>query len=186
MTNPFETASSSAPSVLSVGRYYKWRVDLDYEVDGYSFAMEYRSVTGSSTFTVPGTASGTQVVFEATSSVIGAVNAGEYRWEMIVTRTIDGETSVVDAGYVHVYAATDDKRSHAEIMVTKIESILEGRADSDVDSYTIRSRSITKMSIQDLMNWRDYYRQQIASGENSVGSCSSRKVPSNRVTVRFQ
>lgn len=54
-----------------------------------------------------------------------------------------------------------DPRTHAEIMLDKIESLLEGRADKDVSSYSIQGRSISKMSISDLLQWRDYYRKEV-------------------------
>ena len=69
-----------------------------------------------------------------------------------------------------------DPRTHAEIMVDKIESILQGRADSDVANYSIKDRSLTKLSISELLQWRDYYRlefrkektaQLIAKGETT-------------------
>ena len=55
-----------------------------------------------------------------------------------------------------------DPRSHAQIMVDKIESILEGKADADVASYSINGRSLTKMSFQDLTEARDFYKREYA------------------------
>ncbi len=69
-----------------------------------------------------------------------------------------------------------DPRVQAEIMCVKIESCLEGRADSDVANYSIKDRSLTKLSIDELLRWRDYYRlefrkektaQLIAKGETT-------------------
>ena len=45
-------------------------------------------------------------------------------------------------------------------MVEKIESLLEGRADADVASYSIAGRSLTKLSIDELMTWRDRYKTE--------------------------
>ena len=46
-------------------------------------------------------------------------------------------------------------------MIGKIESILEGKADSDVASYSIQGRSLTKLAIDELLQWRDYYRREV-------------------------
>lgn len=54
-----------------------------------------------------------------------------------------------------------DPRTHAEIMVAKIESILSGKADSDVSSYSIAGRSLSKMSFRELTDARDYYRKEV-------------------------
>jgi hypothetical protein len=43
-------------------------------------------------------------------------------------------------------------------MVTKIESILAGKADSDVSNYSINGRSLTKFSFAELMEAREKYR----------------------------
>ena len=45
-------------------------------------------------------------------------------------------------------------------MLDKIESILEGKADSDVSSYSIGSRSLSKMTPEELTTWRDYYKAE--------------------------
>ena len=82
------------------------------------------------------------------------------------------------------FATTGDTRSHAKIMLDKIESILEGKADSDVSSYSIGNRSLAKMTPEELTNWRDYYKaeynrelrkEQIDRGEGT----------GNTIKVRF-
>ena len=45
-------------------------------------------------------------------------------------------------------------------MLEKIESILEGRADADVSSYSINGRSLTKIPIEELMNFRSRYKAE--------------------------
>mgnify|MGYP003649210617 FL=1 len=45
-------------------------------------------------------------------------------------------------------------------MVEKIEAILEGRADADVSSYSINGRSLTKIPIPELMEFRRSYKTE--------------------------
>ena len=45
-------------------------------------------------------------------------------------------------------------------MLEKIESILEGRAAADVSSYSINGRSLTKIPIEELMNFRSRYKAE--------------------------
>lgn len=59
-----------------------------------------------------------------------------------------------------------DPRIHAEIMIDKIESILEGKADSDVSSYSIAGRSLNKLSFDELMTARDRYKGELVRHEN--------------------
>ena len=79
-------------------------------------------------------------------------------------------------------AATSDPRTHAKIMLDKIESLLEGRADKDVSSYSIAGRSLNKMSISELLEWRNYYKAEYnrelskQRNENEDGSGNTIKV----------
>ena len=56
-----------------------------------------------------------------------------------------------------------ERLHHAQLMLDKIESLLLGKADDDVASYTIKSRSINKMSPEELRQWREYYRREVAN-----------------------
>ena len=75
--------------------------------------------------------------------------AGDYRWHAYTTRNSDSERLTIDSGTFEVVAnrsaSTADLRSHVKIMLDKIESILEGRADGDVAAYSINGRSLTKL-----------------------------------------
>ena len=69
-------------------------------------------------------------------------------------------------------------------MLTKIESLLEGRADSDVANYAIQGRSLTKLSIDDLVKWRDYYQSEVNNQKRLEEIKLGRKT-SATVKVRF-
>jgi hypothetical protein len=45
-------------------------------------------------------------------------------------------------------------------MVDKIQSVLEGKAGSDVSEYSIAGRSLTKMTYQELLDARKSYRAE--------------------------
>jgi hypothetical protein len=70
-------------------------------------------------------------------------------------------------------------------MLEKIQSLLEGRADNDVEEYSIGNRSLTKLSITDLMKWRDYYRSEVTK-ERQLTRARSGKRPGNMVKVEFR
>ena len=99
---------------------------------------------------------------------------------MYITRNSDSQRLTLDTGTWEVIAnrdaSTTDPRSHARIMVEKIESVLEGRADGDVSSYSINGRSLTKLTIAELMEWRDRYKAEYLRevrrerGKNGIAS----------------
>ena len=79
-----------------------------------------------------------------------------------VSKSADSETLVIDSGKLTVkdnyFATTGDTRSHAKVMVDKLESLLEGKADADVSSYAIAGRSLNKLTVEEMLKWRDYYK----------------------------
>jgi hypothetical protein len=186
-TDPFDLANAmtTEPESLLVGSYQAWRRLLDY--DGGAFTLSYRfmSVSDFTTRTVSGTydAANRWWSFTVGASDTSGWTIGTYRWDLVLTRNSDGEAMVLATGTVELFASDTDRRTHAEIMVQKIESILSGRADSDVESYSIKSRSITKMSVKELREWRDYYLTEIArTGGSSTGA---KRVKNNKVRVRW-
>ncbi len=177
--NPFETESLPLvePEGFAVGQFVRW--SRLYDLDRSLYDLRYVMRSGVTTKTVLGVFTSDRWVFE-----IGAVEsatwaAGSWSWELTIRRLTDSQLAPVDTGYLDVFAVGADRRSHAQIMVTKINSILQGRADADVASYTIKDRSITKMTPQELITWRDYYLNELR-GENKSQS------KTNTVVVRFK
>jgi len=69
-------------------------------------------------------------------------------------------------------------------MLDKIETILEGKADSDVSNYSIAGRSLTKMTFDELMVARDRYRQEVLAYRRGLAIKSGR-ASGTTVKVRF-
>lgn len=186
MADPFDTTTfpiTEPPSILT-GAYTAWRRDIGYS--SLTMTVKYRliPIAGGIVREVVGTsADGGEIwnfVIPSATSVGWA--SGRYRWDMHVTRISDAEVAIVQTGMLDVFATTDERRTHAELMVQKIESLLSGRADSDVESYSIKNRSITKMSVVELREWREYYLAEIGRTGGSVTGADS---PSNN-TVRVR
>jgi hypothetical protein len=95
---------------------------------------------------------------------------------------------VVDTGDFNAIPDMDDNqadpRIHAEIMVVKIQSILEGKADSDVAEYSISGRSLTKLTFKELLDARDYYRREVVKHNNDELIKKGKKNGST-IQVRF-
>jgi len=114
---------------------------------------------------------------------------GKYHWQLEITQTSSGNRIVVDLGDFEAIPDMDnnqaDPRIHAEIMIDKIESILEGKADSDVSSYSIAGRSLTKMSFDELLAARDRYRAEVVKHENRE-KVKRGKTNGSTIKVRFR
>ena len=171
MANRFDIDAApdgQQPETIVIGDYLLWkRSDLvdDYPVASHSMEYVARITGGGSTEIKVAATTGTGTyVFEVTSATSATYTAGFYHWQLEATETSSGNRVVLERGTFTAVEDLDingaDPRSHAEIMIAKIESILQGKADADVSSYSINGRSLTKMSFQDLIDARNFYRQE--------------------------
>jgi hypothetical protein len=179
---------------VTVGDFIQWkRSDLveDYPTAQYSASYVARITGGGSNeIQITGTESNPSFyLFTATSAQSADFTPGYYHWQLEVTQTSTGNRIVVDTGTFTALPDLDvngsDPRSHAEIMLDKIEGLLQGRADSDVSSYSIQGRSLAKMSIADLIEWRNYYRREV-NKEKRDSDIRNGRQSSATVKVRFQ
>ena len=176
MANLFDAANApeGEPTEVVVGDFIQWkRSDLvaDYPPSLYSAEYVARITGGGSNeIKLPGTETDSYYLFTVDSDTSAEFAPGLYHWQLEITQTSSGNRIVVDIGDFTAIPDMDsnqaDPRIHAEIMVDKIQTILEGKADSDVSSYSIAGRSLTKMSFSELMDAREYYKREIAHHNN--------------------
>lgn len=195
MANLFDPANApeGEPETIVVGDFIQWkRSDLvqDYPVATHSATLIARITGGGANeIQISATESNpSYYLFTATSAASSSFSPGDYHWQLEITQTSSGDRIVVATGMFQILPDLDvnnsDPRSHADIMLAKIQTILEGRADSDVSSYSIQGRSLAKMSISDLLQWRDYYRREVLKDKRNSDIKNGRKT-SSTVKVRF-
>lgn len=194
MANLFDAASApeGEPSEIVVGDFIQWkRSDLatDYPTDEYTATYVARITAGGNTeIQLTGTAYNGSYLFTVDSATSADFVAGYYHWQLEILRNSDSERVVVDRGAFTAIVDLDqggaDPRTHAEIMLTKIESLLEGKADSDVSNYSIQGRSLTKFGLDELLQWRDYYNAEVTKQKRLEEIRLGRKTAST-VKVRF-
>jgi hypothetical protein len=168
MANLFTDIPEKEPITFYKGETIVWkRTDLgaDYAPSSHSMVWEASlESNGSTRFSATVTESGTDYIFTLDNSATANYTSGDYKWFLKVLQTSDSETLIIDSGKITVkdnfFATTSDTRSHAKIMLDKIESLIEGRADADVSSYSIAGRSLNKLTVEELLRWRDYYRAE--------------------------
>ena len=194
MANLFDAANApeGEPTIVTVGDFIQWkRSDLvdDYPPSLYTATYIARITGGGANeITLTGTDETTHYLFSVSSTVSADFVPGYYHWQLEIVRNSDSERIVVDTGTftanVDLDVNASDPRTHAEIMVDKIESILQGRADSDVANYSIKDRSLTKLSISELLQWRDYYRLELRK-EKTAQLIAKGDATGATVKVRF-
>ena len=172
MANLFDEANAVTiiPEEIIVGDFSQFKLtaySIDYPNNLYTMRFVARISTGNnSEIKLDATASGDDYLFTFTSSSTANYDVGHYYYQIEIERDSDNSRVTVDRGELEVRTDFDnnvDPRSHAEIMLGKIETILEGKADSDVSSYSINGRSLTKFSPQELIDWRTFYKQEVSA-----------------------
>ena len=194
MANLFDTdnAPTIEPDQIVIGDRVTWRkknLGSDYPSTAYTVAYVSRISSGGGTheFTVTGTADGNDYLFTITSVASADFDKGHHHWQLEITRTSDSERVVTQTGSWDIITDLDnnvDPRTHAEIMVDKIETVLQGRADADVLSYSINGRSLSKIPPQELVEWRDYYRREAAM-QHRKDHIKNGRATSASIKVRF-
>lgn len=194
MANLFDenNAPEGEPLKIVAGDFIQWKkTSLAESYPPATHSAEYVAritAGGASEITIPATERTSYYLFQVSSATSAAFTAGYYHWQLEVVETASGNRIVIERGDFEIIADLDnngaDPRSHAEIMLAKIESLLEGRADKDVSSYSIQGRSISKMSISDLIQWRDYYRKEVLK-ERRDNAIALGKQTKTTMKVRF-
>lgn len=194
MANLFDASNApeGEPLKVVVGDFIQWKktkLAEDYPPATHSAEYVARATAGgASEIKLAGTEHGTYYLFTVDSVTSEAFAPGYYHWQLEITQTSSGNRIVIERGEFQAVPDLDvngaDPRTHSEIMVDKIEALLEGRADKDVTSYSINGRSIAKMSVTDLLTWRDYYRKEVVK-ERRDQLIAAGKPTKTTVKVRF-
>lgn len=168
MANKFTEIATKEPKFFFKGDTVIWkRTDISTDYPNDSYTMSWKAILESNantSFTATVTTDGSAYKFTLDNSATASYTEGVYHWVLKVTQDSDSETAIIDTGDIEVkydaFNHAGDTRSHAKIMLDKIESILQDKADSDVSSYSIGNRSLSKMSPDELLQWRDYYKAE--------------------------
>lgn len=195
MSNIFNRVNypTQEPDTLVVGDRWVWRRDdlvSDYPIADY--ALEYRftedSTGNTNAFTIAATEADSTYLVEITSGVTANLVAGDYQWAAFIIRSSDSQRVVVDQGRTEILPnlqnTTADLRSHAKKVLDAIEAVLENRASQDQMSYSIAGRSLSRMSIDDLMTFRNRYRAEYLR-EIKLARIKNKQDSGNTIKVRF-
>jgi hypothetical protein len=191
MANILTEPLSDFPEQIRSGDTVKVKrsdIGTDYPNTTYTAKFQARCFDHKvDTISITATADGSDYLFTFSSTATATYHVGD--WSFIVTVEDGTNRITVDEGTIKVLQniVTDnstDPRSHARIVLDKIETLLEGKADSDVANYSINNRSLTKMSPDELLKWRDYYKAEVLR-EKRIERAKSGQGSGNKVLVRF-
>tara|TARA_R100000734_G_scaffold5835_2_gene5040 strand:- start:80 stop:667 length:588 start_codon:yes stop_codon:yes gene_type:complete len=195
MANLFNSSNypEVEPSLLQLGDFWSWkRTDLnnDYSNSLYVLSYEFNLIDGSThaNFTITASASGDDYVVEVASATTATYTKGNYNWVSYITRSSDSARIKIGEGFTEIednFATTSTSvRSHAKKVLDAIEAVIENRASMDQSSMSIAGRSLSRLSIDELMTFRDRYRAEYLK-EVKRARIKNKKPSGNIIGVKF-
>lgn len=128
--------------------------------DGYSYVFK---LGGGAVITKNGTANGSEVDFKIVPADTAAISTGIYFYQIFAEKS--GDRYLHSSGQLAVNqiigTAPFDGRTVAEKIVAAIDALIQNRATTDQQSYTIQSgagsRSLSRIPVVELMELRKVY-----------------------------
>jgi hypothetical protein len=153
----------SEPQTVRAGTTVQWTRALpDY--DAGTWTASYRlNAANLPTITITTTGSGTIHSVDAKPATTELWAAGTYVWFLEVTDGTD--VFQLDTGTIEVVAknATGSYLADAKSNLETAEAAYQARVNGGASSYSIKDRSLTRMSADELLKAIDYWRRRVST-----------------------
>jgi hypothetical protein len=154
---------------VRAGDSWAWLEDrgATYPAGTWTLKLTARNAAGG--FEIACGASGWEHLVDVPWAETAQYPAGDYevtRWvESGATRiTIDVQRwRVLPNPRAAATTAPQDGRSHVKRTLDALEAMLEGKATRDQQAYQIGGTSVQRMTVDQLLKWRDKYRHEYAA-----------------------
>lgn len=171
------------PPTITAGDSLAFTISLSDYLASAGWSLSYVLLNASGKINLSSTADGDDHSVSIVAAVTADYSPGDYKYTSFATNGTERHT--VESGNVTILPdpaaqTTFDGRSHAELCLENINSILEGKATADNFSYSISGRSLSKYSWEELITARNYYRAEVAAEKRNAAGKSS-----NRILVSF-
>tara|TARA_R100000005_G_C4993035_1_gene200163 strand:- start:1572 stop:2162 length:591 start_codon:yes stop_codon:yes gene_type:complete len=196
MSNLFDRVNYPVqePDTIVIGDRLVWRRDdlaNTYPIGSYALTYEFHEDSGgggSHKFTITATEAEDTYFVEIASSTTASYADGDFIWNAFITRSSDSQRIRVDTGRTTIVknlANTNaDLRSHAKKVLDAVQAVLENRASVDQASFSIAGRSLSRMSIDELLSFRDKYKAEYLQ-EIKKARIKNKQRSGNTIEVKF-
>jgi hypothetical protein len=120
--------------------------------------------------------------------VIPASDTASYSGILLYEGTVtkDFEVYTVSSGFFKIIDKNEfiETLDHIKTTLDAINTMIEGKATKDVESYSIYGRSLSKMNIKELLDWQGIYEDKLSRLMNK-NSQKQGKGSKNLIKVRF-
>lgn len=195
MANKFDSNNfeSSEPSTIKAGDFTGWkRTDLGTDYPPATHALKYtaRKLTDPTVvINITAGESGSDYIVSIPAATSATYAPGVYAWQAFIERTADSERVTVGYGVWTVAAdtaadQTTDQRSFARRALDAVEAVLEKRATTDQEEYSIAGRSLKHTPLPDLIVLRDKLKAEVRA-EELAEQIKKGIAPANVIRVRL-
>ncbi len=150
------------PQLFVAGEYFNVTLN-DESYPSSTWAANYFIYDSEISESVTATPDGDGFIATFSTSFTGQFEPGNYKYQLQVSKP--GEMIVLDGGACVIRAnpanGPIDGRTHAEKTLEALNAVIENRATTDQQSYTIAGRSLSRMEITDLLQFRDRYQAMV-------------------------
>jgi hypothetical protein len=153
------------PQTLTAGDLWGWTDTLtDYPATVW---VLYYYFAGPKAFSITGTASGSDHVLAYLAASSTDYPRGTYQWRARVVKIADTTNKVsVATGRLSLLPnlanLATDNRSHEQKVLDALEAVIQNRATTDQQSYSVAGRSISRMTWDELHAAYDRYKLIVA------------------------
>lgn len=178
---------TTEPTVITAGDTVSWTKTLAQYPANDGWVLSYTLINAQQKISITSTASGVDYLLAKTAAETASWAAGNYDWQSKVAKS--GEVYTVEQGKITINQSfesqtTYDNRSHAQYVLSAIESVLEGRATSATMEYEIAGRKMKHISHEELYSMRSKYKAEVMR-EQAADRIKNGLSDPRRVYVRF-
>ena len=152
------------PTEIYAGDSVTWKIENSDYTASAGWTLKYVLLNSSKQITITSSASGDDHLIELSTATTGAYTAGTYDWRAYFYDDDEQYPYKTGTIIIHPNWASQttgyDTRSHAKTVLDAIEALIEGRASQDQMSIKIGDRELTRMSPNQLIEWRNFYREE--------------------------
>ena len=156
--------ATTEPLELTQGDTVQWQKTFtDYPASEWTVSYNIRGAS-SLDVTAAQASNGTSHSVTLSSTQTADLKEGNYWWQAVAVHNGTSERRTISTGdfVVKPDLATlpegYDGRSHVKKTLDALEAVIEKRATTDQQSYSISGRSLSRMDIEELLTWRGKYQ----------------------------
>lgn len=175
------------PEELRIGD--TWFFELEYgDFPASAWNLKVYWASPLDTFEATATANGTSHRFTVAATTTDDYTPGGYNYQIRAEHASDGRVFTVGEGYVDLLPPLSeqaDHRARVKKILDAIDAVLEDRATSDHLSVSVAGRSISRMSVNELRDWRAWYSQSWETLKGKQRQKAFGKSRRNKYLARF-